>query len=130
MNHKKEIVNTLQRMSGKYSAYEIFSDWIKCCALAISNQSDLFQDNEIWESREQEYLATIRKYPPEEVKEFTRMLAELAFALEDEITDVLGEVYMEADMGSKSTGQFFTPYHDCRGYDPGRRFAGETIDTE
>ncbi len=39
------------------------------------------------------------------------MLAELAFALEDEITDVLGEVYMEADMGSESTGQFFTPYH-------------------
>ena len=111
MNHKQEIVNTLQRMSGKYSIYEIFSDWIKCCALAISNQSDLFRDNEIWESREQEYLATIRKYPPEEAKEFTRMLAELAFALEDEITDVLGEVYMEADMGSKSTGQFFTPYH-------------------
>ena len=110
MNHKKEIVNTLQRMSGKYSAYEIFSDWIKCCALAISNQSDLFQC-EIWEKREQEYLATIRKYPPEETKEFPRMLSELVFALEDEITDVLGEVYMEADMGSKSTGQFFTPYH-------------------
>lgn len=111
MNHKKEIVNTLQKMSGKYSAYEIFSDWIKCCALAISNQSDLFRDNETWESREQEYLATIQKYTAEEAKEFTRMLAELTFALEDEITDVLGEVYMAAGMGSKSTGQFFTPYH-------------------
>lgn len=111
MNHKKEIVNTLQRMSGKYSTYEIFSDWIKCCALAISNQSDLFQDNEIWKNREQEYLATIQKYTSEETQEFARMLSELAFALEDEITDVLGEVYMDAGMGNKSTGQFFTPYH-------------------
>lgn len=111
MNHKKEIVDTLQHMSGKYSTYEIFSDWIKCCALAISNQSDLFRDNEIWESREQEYLATIQKYTAEEAQEFTWMLAELAFALEDEITDVLGEVYMAAGMGNKSTGQFFTPYH-------------------
>ena len=73
MNHKKEIVNTLQRMSGKYSAYEIFSDWIKCCALAISNQSDLFQDNEIWESREKEYIATIQKYTAEERSEERRV---------------------------------------------------------
>ena len=110
MNHKKEIVNTLQRMSGKYSTYEIFSDWIKCCALAISNQSDLFRDK-IWESREKEYLATIQKYTAEDAQEFARMLSELTFALEDEITDVLGEVYMAAGMGNKSTGQFFTPYH-------------------
>lgn len=120
MNHKQEIVNTLQRMSGKYSTYEIFSDWIKCCALAISNQSDLFRDNEIWESREQEYLATIRKYLPEEAQEFTRMLAELAFALEDEITDVLGEVYMAAGMGNKSTGQFLHRTI-CRKHLPGLR---------
>ena len=32
-------------------------------------------------------------------------------ALEEEMTDVLGEVYMATDLGSKSTGQFFTPFH-------------------
>ena len=35
----------------------------------------------------------------------------LVDALEEEMTDVLGEVYMAADLGSKSTGQFFTPFH-------------------
>ena len=35
----------------------------------------------------------------------------LVDALEEEMTDVLGEVYMEAGMGNKYTGQFFTPFH-------------------
>ena len=35
----------------------------------------------------------------------------LVGALEEEMTDVLGEVYMAAELGSKYTGQFFTPFH-------------------
>ena len=35
----------------------------------------------------------------------------LAETLETEMTDVLGQIYMESGMGSKSSGQFFTPYH-------------------
>lgn len=35
----------------------------------------------------------------------------LTETLEYKMSDVLGEIYMEAGMGSKSTGQFFTPYH-------------------
>ena len=33
-NIKKEIIRNLEKISGKYSMYEVFSDWIKCGALA------------------------------------------------------------------------------------------------
>ena len=39
------------------------------------------------------------------------MLAMLVETLECEMTDVLGQIYMESGMGSKAAGQFFTPYH-------------------
>lgn len=39
------------------------------------------------------------------------MLAMLAEELENNMTDVLGQIYMESGMGSKAAGQFFTPYH-------------------
>ena len=32
-------------------------------------------------------------------------------ALTEELSDVLGEIYMMTGMGSKYTGQFFTPFH-------------------
>lgn len=35
MDGKKEIVKILNSMSGRYSGYEIFSDWIRCLALTI-----------------------------------------------------------------------------------------------
>lgn len=97
-------------MAGKYSAYEIFTDWIRCSSLSISNSCQLIH-NKIWQSREQAYLDTIKKYESEEAKQFPVMFALLVDALENEMTDVLGQIYMESGMGSKAAGQFFTPYH-------------------
>lgn len=110
MNYKKEIIKTIDLLSGKYSAYEIFADWIRCCALSISNSCSLHR-GKAWQDREQMYLDTMRKYLPEEQKLFPDMLGMLAKALEEDMTDVLGQVYMESGMGSKAAGQFFTPYH-------------------
>lgn len=110
MNRKKEIIKTIESISGKYSAYEVFTDWIKCCSLAMSNQIMMIH-NRIWQKREQAYLDTIQKYTETEVKKFTEMLAWLMETLETEMTDVLGQIYMESGMGSKAAGQFFTPYH-------------------
>lgn len=31
--------------------------------------------------------------------------------MESNMSDVLGNIYMQSGMGSKITGQFFTPYH-------------------
>lgn len=35
--HKKNIIKTIELISGKYAPYNIFSDWIQLCALAIQN---------------------------------------------------------------------------------------------
>lgn len=109
MNRKKDIIKTINSIAGKYSAYEVFSDWIRCCSLAISNSSQLIQ-NKVWHDREQMYLDTTRKYTKEEIQMFVKMMCMLAETLE-EPSDVLGQVYMESGMGSKAAGQFFTPYH-------------------
>lgn len=110
MNWKKEIIKTINSISGKYSAYEVFSDWVKCSSLAISNSCELMR-NKLWQERERTYMETIRKYNPDEQLKLSDMFFMLSEALEEEMTDVLGQIYMESGMGSKVAGQFFTPYH-------------------
>lgn len=107
---KKEIIRNLEKISGKYSMYEVFSDWIKCGSLAVSNATTFYHDS-IWHKREQEYLNIVKKYENDEVKTFADMLGLLALALEEKPEDVLGWIYMASGMGSKAAGQFFTPYH-------------------
>ena len=111
MDHwTEEIVKTISSISGKYSSYEIFSDWVKCMALSLSNSSSLLHSR-TWTSREEEYKATMDKYTADEQKKILDMTGMLTLALEDDMRDVLGDVYMAGGMGSKSTGQFFTPFH-------------------
>ena len=110
MDGKKEIVKILNSMSGRYSGYEIFSDWIRCLALTIEQSTHLIR-NKDWQDREQAYLDTIKRYTPEEQTQFAVMTAHLIETLEDGPADVLGEIYMEAGLGSKIAGQFFTPFH-------------------
>lgn len=112
MDEKKEIIKRIESIAGKYSAYEVFSDWIRCCALAISNNTMPMQlQRKIWEDREKAYMDTISRYTAKEVALFPEMLALLAMALEKNMEDVLGDIYMSSGMGSKAAGQFFTPYH-------------------
>ena len=42
MDYKNEIVKIITSMSGRYSSYDIFSDWIKCASLSITNSITLF----------------------------------------------------------------------------------------
>ena len=104
------MIKLIGEMAGKYSSYEIFSDWIRCMALAISNTTNLIKD-QVWREREQAYLDTMRKYTPEEREKLAVLTGCLIDTLEDGPDDVLGDIYMKADMGSKAAGQFFTPFH-------------------
>lgn len=107
---KQEIVNTILKMARSYTPYNIFSDWIKICAISIQN--GLYpMHNETWNYRERQYMETIEKYNIEEQKSMTNMFGMLVEAFEDEVSDILGEIYMESGCGSKATGQFFTPFH-------------------
>lgn len=110
MKSKEIIVKKIQKMVGKYSAYNIFYDWVKLCAISVSN-SCTFKHDEVWKKREEEYIATKSKYTKNELVEFAEMFELLCLALEENIEDVLGETYMKSGCYSKELGQFFTPFH-------------------
>ena len=110
MDNKSKIIEKIQSMAGRYSAYEIFTDWIRCMALSISNSLSLLHDR-LWHEREAEYLGTIRKYSTDEQSAIYEMTGWLVKTLESGPDDVLGNIYMESGMGSKASGQFFTPFH-------------------
>lgn len=109
MSDKKNlIIKTIQGMSGKYSVYNIFEDWVKCMALAFANQVQFNQN------RENDYIETIGKYTEEEQRKMFEMTAWLVEWADEEMTDMLGYLYMHLELGSKGHGQFFTPYHICQ----------------
>lgn len=110
MDEKREIINRINKIAGKYSSYEVFTDWIRCCALSMSN-AVTGRWMKIWADREKMYMDTVCRYTKDEVHMFSEMLGLLAMALEKDMEDVLGNIYMMSGMGSKASGQFFTPFH-------------------
>ncbi len=110
MGSKEELVKVIGSLSGKYSPYQIFSDFCKIFALAISNAC-AFQYDGIWREREEAYIATISRYEEKEVMKLVDMKDLLIEAADEEMTDVLGQIYMQSGAGNSATGQFFTPFH-------------------
>ncbi len=109
----KEIIKRIGAMSGEYSEYEIFTDWVKACAICISNSTDLIHGN-VWKIREEQFADLAKRHGGERMQEFAEMMGMLAMAMEENIEDVLGRIYMEGEFGNKSTGQFFTQFHLSR----------------
>lgn len=108
MDYKSEIVKKIGEMSKYYSAHQVFRDWIELFALAIANVCEP-EGTVVWHKREQQYLSAIGKYQPAEVDGFTELGGLLTLALEKDMSDILGSVYMGLETSSKVTGQFFTP---------------------
>lgn len=67
-----EIVKKITEISGTYSGYEIFSDWIKALALSISNSTDIVH-GKIWQDREQQYLEIAKKHGADTMKSFVEL---------------------------------------------------------
>lgn len=110
MNYIEDIISEIKGMEGKYSAYDIFSDWIHMLAIAYSQVVN-FKEN-----REKEYFEISKKYTNQQLEKFGELGAMLTDSYqfgENEIRyhDVLGEIYMTMDIGNKNTGQFFSPYN-------------------
>lgn len=105
-----EIAKKINSLSGTYSGYEIFSDWIKAFALSISNSTDMIHEK-IWKDREKQYMDIVQKHGEEKIRDFCQLNGMLVEALDENIEDVLGSVFMHGAWGSKQTGQFFTPFH-------------------
>lgn len=108
---EKRILQTIAELSGSYTPYVIFSDWVKMMAITIQNTCDQYH-GELWKKREKAYLEVAAKYTDQEIKKLSYMMGLLNVAFEQNgINDYLGDIYMRSGAGSKSTGQFFTPFH-------------------
>lgn len=110
--HKGEIIKAMRGLSHRHDLWSVFSDFVEMGAISIANTSD--RANPQHQQREERYLQIIRGYSQEEQAEFPRMLYHLVEALTYSMDDVLGEVFMELELGNKWAGQFFTPYEVCR----------------
>lgn len=108
------IIKGLKSLASRNSLWSVFEDWLKVCAISISNAVD-------WnhrEEREKQYLETINKYTSDEQKILIETFTELVIALEREHTksgpfDLLGKVFHSLELHNKYHGQFFTPFHLC-----------------
>ena len=100
----KEYVNTIEKMCGRYSAWQIWNDFISISAIALVNVCDLEQAPE----REKTYLQIVAKYDKKELEIFCKLMAKLVADLEKcADQDILGEVYQALSMNSKVNAQYF-----------------------
>lgn len=105
-----ELQKAVLSMAGRYSAYEIFTDWIEVSALAMANSTCFIHDKH-WQTREEKYKTIMNKYSHEEQIKFCEMLAWFVEDIEENPRDVLGEAFMRGGMGADAAGQFFTPFN-------------------
>lgn len=106
--HKATLAKLLRQASSRLDTWRVFSDFVEMAAISIANS--VMPDP----GREARYMQIIGAYKPDESELFPQMLGSVALALECELGDVLGEVFMELELGNQHRGQFFTPYALCR----------------
>ncbi|RTL32495.1 MAG: SAM-dependent DNA methyltransferase [Burkholderiales bacterium] len=110
-DHTRELLRLIRTTAHRWSQHEVFADFVELSSLSFSNAVDPRQ----FDVREARYLEIAKKYPRDEFERFPRMLGHLTLAMEQccvtgELTDVLGGVYMQLELGNERAGQFFTPY--------------------
>lgn len=108
------MLKTIRDLSRSYGTWQVFSDFLSMAANAISNSVD----TQNFKSREENYLAIIKKYTPDEQKLFPELFACLVLALEKDLetkgfVDVLGVLFHELELHNHYVGQFFTPQNVC-----------------
>ena len=71
---EKEIIKTIGELSGSYTPYVIFTDWVKMTAIAIQNSCCALHDK-TWQTREKAYIDTAKKYSNQERASLCKMQA-------------------------------------------------------
>lgn len=87
--------------------YEVFRDFVTLCAISLNNVME--PDAERKAALEVEYMGIIHTYSHDETLGFAELLGLVVELLEPTPQDVLGDLYMELDLGNDRAGQFFTP---------------------
>ena len=69
----KRIIDIINSFQGGYSGYQVFADWVKACAISISNSTELCLSS-VWKERENQYMELLGKYGAEGMDKFADML--------------------------------------------------------
>lgn len=105
----REIVKLFNELTGSKSMWQVFNDCVEVFALAFQNQ---FEFGKKREENEERYQQIVKSYTEKEFEVILRIFAKLVdMAEENPFRDLLGDLYMQLEMGSSALGQFFTPYH-------------------
>jgi len=109
--HQKNIVKLMDGLSGRFSRWQIWQDFITMTAISIANVIG----GPYKSQREEMYCNIAKKYSPKEMPIFAQMFCEVVEGMEiNPDQDFLGELFMALDLGNEWKGQFFTPYPVCR----------------
>lgn len=93
-DQQKELVKLITSLAYRHSPWQVFSDFAEMAAISISNAVDLAQRD----GREARYMEILKRYRPDELAEFPKMLAALTLALEEELSDVLGSTFHDLEL--------------------------------
>lgn len=106
----KPIVSLFESLAGSKSMWSVFQDCIEMIALSIQNSVEVFSER--FEKHEKRYMDIAKQYSRKELENVVKIFAEITKMLEkNPYQDLLGDLYMQLNMGSSELGQFFTPYN-------------------
>lgn len=105
----KELVKMFQELTGSRTLWQIYNDCIEMFAISIQNVFTLGKKHE---ENEKEYMRICQKYSEKEIDKIAEIFAKITEMLEENpYRDLLGDLYMQLNMGSDALGQVFTPYN-------------------
>lgn len=106
---KSNMIKLFNQLAYRYSLWDIYSDFIELTALTINSSMQIINRSK----NEKRYAEIMKKYKESEQAIFPKLLGELVITMDEKQSDILGELFMEMELGSKNKGQFFTPYNLC-----------------
>ncbi|WP_265495156.1 N-6 DNA methylase [Providencia heimbachae] len=101
----KAFIQTFNQTARYHSRIEVFRDFIHVAAISLENSVKKCEE------LEQTYFKVIARYEKADLNSFAKLLAFCVNALDHQMTDFLGEVFMALELGEGAWGQFFSPFH-------------------
>ena len=110
---QKQIVKTFDGLCGRHGSWEVWADWITLSACSISNAVGLGAQGGAGKT----YRTIQEKYTPAEIDAMGQMLGMVTAALEENPDqDLLGDLFMQLELGNDHNGQFFHPLQHLQGH--------------
>mgnify|MGYP002567460263 CR=1 FL=1 len=104
----RELVGMFNELAGSRSLWQIYNDCVEMFAVSIRN---IFIFGKKHEQNEEEYKRVSSNYSKAELDKISQIFAKIFEMLEENpFRDLLGDLYMQLNMGSDALGQVFTPY--------------------